>query len=314
MTDINTSKTFKLGNGLRIFISSLYIALFILSAGDLLRSFETIREVWNDTSFLDERGLGQPLVFSLIVATFSAILLPVGSLYLTISGFRGKHNSRWILVSTIFSSTLILLTVLVSILFAAQGFASGDFVLGWRSFVSLYLNNSYGYADFVLGSRELLITISTILVAVISLVVLLTNKKTFLTAFAKRISKFFAPVSKRIAELWAPLSKQLSSRSANKPSESESFARTILDVSFNKFIYIKVSSLLYFIFLALVGLFNALLVLAVMVGVTAGSVEPEYILLIPASFIVSILFVVLMRLAFESGIALIKIAENTSKK
>jgi hypothetical protein len=87
-----------------------------------------------------------------------------------------------------------------------------------------------------------------------------------------------------------------------------------LDVSFDKFIYIKVASLMYFIVLILIALFNVLLVVVVVFGVTLGSLEPEYILLIPASFIVSPLVIILTRLTFESGIALIKIAENTSKK
>jgi hypothetical protein len=313
MTNINTAKTFKLGKGLRLLTSSLYLSLFILSFGDLLRSFEDIQSVLSNSSSFSGSGAGQPLMVSLFVATLTAVLLPVGSLYLAISGFVGKQNSLWILNSTIFSTGMIVITGLVILLFLSQGLNSDSFILGWRSFVSLYFNNA-AFGGSILGSREVLITVVTFLIAVISLVVLLANKKTFITPIAKKIATLFAPLSARIADLWSPVSKQLSSKSTNKPAESGAFARTLLDVSFDKFIYVKVSSLLYFLFLVSIGLFNALLVVAVMVGVTLGSLAPEYILLVPASFIGSILFVILMRLAFESGIALIKIAENTSKK
>lgn len=313
MTDISSTKKFKLGRGLRVFISSLYIALFILSAGDLLRSFENIGSVWGDTEFLNQTGAGSLIMASLFVGTLTAILLPIGSAYLAIAGFRGKQNNRWISISALFTTVLLLLAGLVNILFVAQGFYSDNFVLGWRSFVNLYFSNS-GYGDAMVGSREALITVVAILISVFSLIVLLTNKKTFLNPLAKKIATLFAPVSKRIADLWAPVSNQLSSKATTKPSEAGSFAKTLLDVSFNKFIYIKVSSLLYFIFLLLIALSNSLLVVVMVVGVTLGSVAPENILLIPVSFIASILVVILMRLAFESGIALIKIAENTSKQ
>jgi hypothetical protein len=312
MTDSTSAKTFKLSNGLRIFLSSLYIALFVLSAGDLNKSFEEIQNVLSDTSFLNQSGPGQLSLLSLIVGTLAAFLLPVGSLYMLISGLRGKNNPRWILISTVFTGSLILLTSLVIGLFVVQGYRNDTFVLGWKSFVHLYMSNSFAFGKPSVDSRELLITITVILIAVVSLVVLLTNKKTFLNPIAKKISLLLAPTSKKFAELWSPISKQLSSKPSN--TQSGSFARTLVDVSFDRFIYIKVASLLYFVSLVLIGLFNAMLVLAVMVGLTLGDLAPESILLIPASFISSVLIVILMRLAFESGIALIKIAENTGKK
>ena len=317
MSQKNT-KEFKISNGLRIFISSLYIALFILSAGDLFKNFADIQNFWN--SFynfynLDDSGIGSLLLIALVVSTLTAVLLPLGSLYLFITGFRGKRKSLWIVISTIFSASLLLITGFVSLLFVAQGFNSTSFIVGWKSFINLFFSNIYSdYGSTNLGTREILITAVTILIAMISLVVFLTKKATFLDPIAKRIAALFAPLTKRVAAVWSPASKQISSNAGTNRSESGTFAKTLLDVSFDKFIYIKVASLMYFIILALIALFNVLLVAVVVFGVTLGSLEPEYILLIPASFIVSPLVVILTRLTFESGIALIKIAENTAKK
>lgn len=314
MAQKNT-KEFKISNGLRIFISSLYIALFILSAGDLFKNFEDIQSIWNNLYYLDQSGIAPLLLTALVVATVTAILLPLGSLYLVITGFRGKQQSLWLVISTIFSSALLLITGFVSLLFVAQGFNSSSFIVGWKSFINLYFSNTYGeYGGTNLGTREVLITVVVVLIAVISLVVFLTKKATFLDPIAKKIASLFAPLTKRIAALWSPASKQFSSKVGTNPSESGTFAKTLLDVSFDKFIYIKVASLMYFIILALIAIFNVLLVVVVVFGVTLGSLEPEYILLIPASFIVSPIVIILTRLTFESGIALIKIAENTSKK
>ena len=297
-------KEFKISNGLRIFISSLYISLFVLSTGDLIKNFEDIQSIWNNLYYLDQTGIAPLLLTALVVATVSAILLPLGSLYLVITGFRGKQQSLWLVISTIFSGALLVITGFVSLLFVAQGFNSPSFIVGWKSFINLYFSNTYGeYGGTNLGTREILVTAVTILIAIISLVVFLTKKASFLD-----------PITKKIAELWSPASKRLSSKVGTNPSESGTFAKTLLDVSFDKFIYIKVASLMYFIILALIALFNILLVVVVVFGVTLGSLEPEYILLIPASFIVSPLLVILTRLTFESGIALIKIAENTAKK
>jgi hypothetical protein len=312
MATSTSTKAFKIGNGLRISISSLYVALFILSAGDLFRNFEDIQSIWNNLSYLDQFGIGSLLLTSLIVATVITFLLPIGSLYLVITGFRGKNNSRWLLISTAFSGSLVVLTSFVAILFVAQGFYSDRFIVGWKSFINLYFSNS-GYGSAILGSREVLITAVTVILAVISLAVTLTKQTTFLAPVAKKIATWFSPITKRITQLWAPAGKQLSSKVGTKPSESGTFAKALLDVSFDKFIFIKVASLMYFIVLVLIGLFNILLVVLVVFGITLGSVEPEYILLIPASFLVSPLVIILTRLAFESGIALIKVAENTSK-
>jgi hypothetical protein len=314
MTNATTTKPFTLGNGLRFLIASLYIALFILSAGDLFKNFEDIQSIWNNLYYLDQSGIAPLLLTALVVATVAAVLLPLGSLYLVIIGFRGKQNSLWILISTIFSGALLLVTGFVSLLFVVQGFNSPSFIVGWKSFINLYFSNTYGeYGGTNLGTREVLITVVVVLIAVISLAVFLTKKATFLDPLGKKIASLFSPISKRIADLWLPASKQFSSKEGTKASESGTFAKTLLDVSFDKFIYIKVASLMYFIVLILIALFNVLLVVVVVFGVTLGSLEPEYILLIPASFIVSPLVIILTRLTFESGIALIKIAENTSK-
>ena len=315
MTNATATKTFTLGNGLRFLIASLYITLFVLSTGDLLKNFEDIQNIWNNLYYLDQSGIAPLLLTALVVATVAAVLLPLGSLYLVITGFRGKQKFLWIVISTIFSSALLVITGFVSLLFVAQGFNSSSFIVGWKSFINLYFSNTYGeYGSTNLGTREVLITVVVVLIAVVSLAVFLTKKATFLDPIAKKIALLFAPLTKNIAELWSPASKQLSSKVGTKPSESGTFAKTLLDVSFDKFIYIKVASLMYFIVLMLIVLFNVLLVGVVVFGVTLGSLEPEYILLIPASFIVSPLVVILTRLTFESGIALIKIAENTAKK
>lgn len=84
-------------------------------------------------------------------------------------------------------------------------------------------------------------------------------------------------------------------------------------MSFDNFIYVKVAGFVYLILLLLIGLVNTVLVLYLVVAIAADNLGIEFLLLIPASFIASMLLIIIARLSLESGVALIKIAENTKK-
>jgi len=112
------------------------------------------------------------------------------------------------------------------------------------------------------------------------------------------------------------------------------FIKALFDFKFEEFIYIKVARFLYLISVIVTGLATvALMILSIWGFIQglflSGGLEyygPEYfgyfmgstgwpiVGLFFASPVVGLLSIILMRLAFESGIALVAIAENTKKK
>ena len=98
--------------------------------------------------------------------------------------------------------------------------------------------------------------------------------------------------------------------------ENQNFFKTLMDSSFNSFITRKVSRVLYavlsWLFIALGFLFELGAVGALFSG---GSTLTGYaVLAVFAIPVLTFVLVIVLRLAFESGIALVLIAENTTPK
>ena len=118
------------------------------------------------------------------------------------------------------------------------------------------------------------------------------------------------------------------------PSNRFAFFKALFDFKFEEFIYIKVARFLYLISVIVTGIATvALMVLSVWefiqglfltggfeyygpdyFGYFMGSAGWPIVGLFFGSPVAGLLSVILMRLAFESGIALVAIAENTKKK
>jgi hypothetical protein len=88
-----------------------------------------------------------------------------------------------------------------------------------------------------------------------------------------------------------------------------SFAKSLFDLKFETFITRKIAGIFYAILLGLIGL----LTLVAMVGVLIrmGSFfDLIALILVPLA---SLILVILVRLVFESSVALVTVAENTKK-
>lgn len=92
----------------------------------------------------------------------------------------------------------------------------------------------------------------------------------------------------------------------------KAFIADLFDASLDKFISRKVSGVLYIITAWLIVAATALTELALLIQLTQGQ---QYFAVLGIVFIpiAALLVLILVRMAFESGIALIVIAENTKK-
>jgi hypothetical protein len=174
MTKIKSVKTMRLEKELSTLILSLCAALLIFSASDLLTGFGQIQSILGDSTFNASR-IGD-FFRAIFVAFLSAVMIPAGSLYLVITGFRKKNNYRWVLTSTIFSSSLLALAVLANSLFLIPDFNEDTYVPGPEAFIILFLReSSFGATKF--GMRELLILFIVFAIAATSLYAILSQKK-----------------------------------------------------------------------------------------------------------------------------------------
>ena len=96
--------------------------------------------------------------------------------------------------------------------------------------------------------------------------------------------------------------------------ESVGFLRSLFDFTFDTFIYVKVASVTYFLILVALALANLFIFIGTVIAVLQSQLPAGYLLLVPVILIGSLFLVILTRLTLESGVALIKIAENTRKK
>jgi hypothetical protein len=91
------------------------------------------------------------------------------------------------------------------------------------------------------------------------------------------------------------------------------FFKKLFDVKFESFITRDVAKILYSIMLGLVLLGLALAELAGFIAFFQGEYMLQGLLFILISPLAALLFLIIIRVAFESSIALISIAENTKK-
>ena len=92
------------------------------------------------------------------------------------------------------------------------------------------------------------------------------------------------------------------------------FIKSLFDFRFEHFIYIRVASFFYALTLFLVLFGGAFIIIAAILSMAIGNMNAGTgIALIFATPIAALMLIILSRLGFESGIALVAIAENTRK-
>ncbi len=225
-------------------------------------------------------------------ATFTTYSLPIGFLVLGLLGLKWGTTKVWALASTLFSLLTVLVSWIPMFVESAKYSFSPVLVFGFRSVYEQGLRNLL--IENI--SESVLPTINMILVLLVSiaLVVLLISS--------------MAVREERV---------QRDPKNISRVSGKQGFFYSLFDFSFEKFIYVKVSRFIYAVILALVALWNVFLFFAVLLTLVQNPWQlvqnPWYVFLIPASLIVSMLTVIFVRLGLESGVALIKIAENTQK-
>jgi len=109
------------------------------------------------------------------------------------------------------------------------------------------------------------------------------------------------------------------------------FIKALFDFKFEEFIYIKVARFLYLLSVIIIGLgtvglflftlwnfvtgfFDTLTYDAGLIGDFLGYIGWAQLLVLLLTPVVGLLSIIILRLGFESGIALVAIAENTKKK
>jgi hypothetical protein len=93
------------------------------------------------------------------------------------------------------------------------------------------------------------------------------------------------------------------------------FIKQLLDTNFDHFITRKVAKVFYIVWIVLLVAFTALTLLAGLFLIISGQAQgievPVTVLAIVTAPLVSFFLLILIRLAFETSIALVLIAENT---
>jgi hypothetical protein len=89
------------------------------------------------------------------------------------------------------------------------------------------------------------------------------------------------------------------------------FTKQLFDTNFEHFITRKVAKVFYIIWIVLLAAFSALAVVAGLFSLFTGQARGFELLILVAAPLVSFLLLIIIRLAFETSIALVLIAENT---
>ena len=90
------------------------------------------------------------------------------------------------------------------------------------------------------------------------------------------------------------------------------FFTTLIDSSFKTYVTRQVAGVLYLISLVFIGLGATASVIAGLLSITQGLVLGGVLLAVGGP-LVGVLLLILIRLVFESSVALVAIAENTGK-
>ena len=100
----------------------------------------------------------------------------------------------------------------------------------------------------------------------------------------------------------------------NTSTENVSFLKALFDFKFDQFIYIRVARVVYAVLVILVLVAAAFLFIASLTTLGNDQLRGIGFLLILGTPITALLTIITLRLTFESGIALVAIAENTKKR
>ena len=103
----------------------------------------------------------------------------------------------------------------------------------------------------------------------------------------------------------------------NAPTENVSFLKALFDFKFDHFIYIRVARVVYAALVIIILLAAVAMILIALASLSRAYYDYERTMALGialASPIVGLLSVIALRLTFESGIALVAIAENTKKR
>jgi hypothetical protein len=103
----------------------------------------------------------------------------------------------------------------------------------------------------------------------------------------------------------------------NTSTQNVSFLKALFDFKFDQFIYIRVARVVYAALVILILIAAAAMTLIALAGLSRAYYDSERTLAIGialASPVVALVSIIVLRLTFESGIALVDIAENTRKK
>lgn len=93
--------------------------------------------------------------------------------------------------------------------------------------------------------------------------------------------------------------------------QEPTFTKQLFDTNFEHFITRKVAKVFYIIWIVLLTAVSAIAVLAGLFSLFTGRAQGFELLLLVAAPLVSFLLLIIVRLAFETSIALVLIAENT---
>jgi hypothetical protein len=100
----------------------------------------------------------------------------------------------------------------------------------------------------------------------------------------------------------------------NAPTAKVPFLKALFDFKFEQFIYIRVARVVYATLVILVLAAAAFLFIAALTTLGNSQLSGIGLLLLLGTPLTALLTIITLRLTFESGIALVVIAENTKKR
>lgn len=265
--------------------------VFILSVLSIVENFNEIIVITGFPDFFPPE-----LVPSHVLGVVITCVLPILCIILGLIAFMKKTNLFY-LASIISLCLIVLLSWILSIVsYSSWGGFRGveSLLLGVSSAPYLVFNDDdfywidFGYPPPLQGFIvEISLLVSVIVAIILSAVGLAATRsaKLDLTSAEKNVG-------------------------ANM-----SFIRLLFDVSFDNFIYVKFSKFLYLASIILHGLVGLVFLGFLIYNLSYTIVDPVLsLLMLPLVFLGLFISLILIRLGLETGVALIKIAENTKRR
>jgi hypothetical protein len=249
---------------------------FIFSFNSLLKAKNAFYWLTEDT-FSNGKLVG-------FAALMGDIVLPLGALAIFILGFVLKSHLQ-------LKTAFILFGVLS---FGVPTLIAFVVMSGWSFSLGAYEEYA-DYADLGWGA----------VAALAAMVVYLVGVKE-----SKKTEAWSATDSLNVEQPLAGMQAPVSSAPAPRPG-FKGFMGALLDHRLENFISRKVAGVMYIIVAWLIIVFGVLLVVASLYQLSQGFGAAIFSLLL--SPVVTLLLLVIVRMAFESGVALIVVAENTKK-